>query len=133
MTELAKRSDFATDKPKQLREDLRRMWEEIYAAIVAEENRAPRRWRFVELPDGNVVRASRDDVIVGREGTVRPPGSPTVGDCFRVLHVESGVTISIAGDDGTPVQGALGGETLTVSTGWFEYTYAGTTGWWRQV
>ena len=132
MTELQKRNDFDTKDPVALRAELRRAWEDIYGAVFVEEQRAPSRWTIVALPDGGTLYAQREQAIVGREGTVRPPKNATPGDVFRVVHVATGVTITVQADDGTLVQGSAAGEAWTVPIGWAEYLYTGEAGWFRQ-
>lgn len=132
MTELVKRNDFDTTNPKRLREDLRRAWEEIYAAIVAAETRSPARWIPVSLPDGGIVQAERDSFIYGGDGTVRPPpsASAAVGDSFVVARTRVAGTILICSDDNTTVQGVVSGESWSGVVGWALFMYAGSEGGW---
>lgn len=130
MTELARRIELSTD-PTRLRRELLRVYEDLFAAIVAEENRAPARWAAVSLPDGGEVRAQRDQVVIGQSGTVRPPGNPRVADSFRVLVSDTPASVLVQADDGMRVQGSLAGESWA-NAGWAEYMFAGSDAGWRR-
>lgn len=132
---LGRKTTFPTHDAKALKTELEREHDAIVQTFAELSRVTARKWRapFV-LPDGATVTAEKNQIIIARGGTVRPPGEAEPGDVFRVVHVTTTATVNIASDQAIPVQGAILGEGFFALAGWVEYMFCGAeAGWWRQL